>query len=554
MNKLLQSRGVAGAVAGVLAAGLALGSAQLAAGFIAAESSPVVAVGSAFIDITPRWLKEFAIRTFGENDKIVLLAGIVVTLALFAVAVGIVAVRRLNAGILGVGMFGIIGAAAVLSRPTAEFVHIVPSLVGAAFGSAALALLVSRIRRPDRTAYTGTAAADGTGPAAVTGPAAGTGPAGGSGRLSRLSERLTAGDRKGVGYDRRGFLLTSLAVGGAAAASGTAGRQLLASRFSVSASRGDVKIPTPASPAPPVPAGTALTVDGLPRYYTRNADFYRVDTNLVVPKVSPEQWRLKVHGMVDNEIALDFQQLLERRLIERDITLTCVSNEVGGPYVGTARWIGAPLRDLLREAGVDRRADQLVSRSVDGFSIGTPTRAVMDGRDAMLAVAMNGEPLPIEHGFPVRMVVPGLYGYVSATKWVVDLELTTFDAFDAYWVERKWSREGPIKTMSRIDTPRPLAGLKSGKVAVAGVAYAQQRGIDKVEVRVDGGEWNPARLSAENGIDTWRQWVWQWDATPGQHTLEVRATDRTGATQPSARANPFPNGATGWHSVVVIVS
>jgi hypothetical protein len=267
-----------------------------------------------------------------------------------------------------------------------------------------------------------------------------------------------------------------------------------------------------------------------------------------------EDWRLRVHGMVERELTLDLEQLLARPLIERDITLTCVSNPVGGRYAGNARWIGAPLRPLLEEAGLDPRADQIVTRSVDGFTIGTPTAVAMDGRDAMLAVAMNGEPLPLVHGFPVRMLVPGLYGYVSATKWLTDIELSSFDAFDPYWVQRGWAERGPIKTMSRIDTPTSFLEVPAGEVPVAGVAWAQHVGIDRVELRVDTGEWHEAELAGEDGIDTWRQWVYRWPATSGEHRLQVRATDRTGAIQTDDRAEPFPDGATGHHTIVVRVT
>ena len=251
---------------------------------------------------------------------------------------------------------------------------------------------------------------------------------------------------------------------------------------------------------------------------------------------------------------LTYAELVELPTIERDITLTCVSNVVGGHYVGSARWIGVPLATILELAGAKPGADQIVSTSADGFTVGTPTAVATDGRDAMLAFAMNGEPLPAAHGYPVRMVVPGLYGYVSATKWLVDLELTTFDAYDAYWVQRGWDAEAPIKTMARIDAPKPLARLAAGKVAVAGVAWAQHRGIEHVEVRVDGGAWHDARLAKVGSIDTWRQWVYEWDATPGNHNLEVRATDGAGVIQTDARNEPFPSGATGWHSVVVTVA
>ena len=258
--------------------------------------------------------------------------------------------------------------------------------------------------------------------------------------------------------------------------------------------------------------------------------------------------------MVERELTLTFEQLMARPLIERDVTLTCVSNPVGGEYIGNARWLGAPLADLLEEAGVDPAADQLVSRSVDGFTAGTPTAVVMDGRDAMLAIAMNGEPLPIDHGFPVRMVVPGLYGYVSATKWIVDLELTTFDAFDAYWIRRGWAQQAPIKTQSRIDTPRSGSRVRAGRVPVAGVAWAQHRGIAGVELRVDDGPWIAAELSVQDTVDTWRQWLVTWDATPGDHQLQVRATDRDGMTQPAEHEPPFPDGATGYHTAWVEVA
>ena len=293
---------------------------------------------------------------------------------------------------------------------------------------------------------------------------------------------------------------------------------------------------------------------GVGPFLTPNPDFYRVDTALFVPAIDAETWTLRVHGMVDRDLTLDLDELLARPMIERDITIACVSNEVGGRYVGNARWIGAPLTDLLQEAGVHADASQIVSRSADGFTIGTPTAVVLDGRDAMLAVSMNGEPLPLEHGFPVRMIVPGLYGYVSAMKWLVDLELTTLDAYDAYWIQRGWAKEAPVKTQSRIDTPASRAALAPGVVPVAGVAWAQHRGIERVEVRVDDGPWEVAELGAEDTVDTWRQWVYRWNATSGPHTLAVRATDGDGATQTTDRVPPFPDGATGHHTITVEVS
>lgn len=303
-----------------------------------------------------------------------------------------------------------------------------------------------------------------------------------------------------------------------------------------------------------------MRIPGLSGFITPNRTFYRVDTALVVPAVDARDWRLRIHGKgVTRPLTLTYQDLLDSDLIERDITLTCVSNQVGGPYAGNARWLGVPLARLLKRAGVrppsrGGPADQLVARSVDGMTLGTPVETVMDGRDAILALGMNGEPLPFAHGFPVRMVVPGLYGYVSACKWLADLELTTFGSYDAYWVKRGWARRAPVKTGSRIDTPKPFARPEAGTVPVAGVAWAQQRGIDRVEVRVDGGAWQTARLAAEDSTDTWRQWLWEWPARPGVHRLEVRATDRDGYIQTDRRTGTVPDGATGLHSVVVTVA
>ena len=315
-----------------------------------------------------------------------------------------------------------------------------------------------------------------------------------------------------------------------------------------------MRIPTPTSPAARSTAEFHPSVPGLEPFLTPNDVFYRVDTALLVPSVSAQTWSLRIHGMVERELVIDYEQLLARPLIERDITLNCVSNRVGGPYIGNARWIGAPLRDLLQEVGVHPGANQIVTRSVDGFTVGTPTAVVVDGRDAMLAVAMNGEPLPLSHGFPVRMIVPGLYGYVSATKWIADLELTTFDAFDAYWVQRGWAQQAPVKISSRIDTPRAGSRLASGTIPVAGVAWAQHVGIERVEVQLDGGSWADADLGAVDTVDTWCQWVYRWPATAGDHLLRVRATDDTGAVQTAAVAEPFPSGSTGLHTIEVHVT
>ncbi len=528
----------AGAVAGVVSAGVALGVAELVAHLVNRLAAPIVAVGGAVIDATPEWLKSFAIRTFGTNDKPILIGTIFLALVVVAALAGVIAVRRPVVGLAGVSLIGGVGAVAAVTRPTATLLFALPSILGAVAGSLALLLILRSFRRaPEPVAEPEVARDQRT-----------TVPVG-----ERLRTFLVANDRKGSAVDRRTFLATTLGAAAVGAAAGGGGRALLGKRLDVTAARSALRLPKPTSPAVPVPPGTDLRIAGLSPFRTSNEEFYRVDTALIVPQLSSDDWKLRIHGMVDREIELDFAGLLDRDLIERDITLTCVSNEVGGPYAGTARWLGAPLADLLREAGVRPGADQLLSRSVDGMTIGTPTAVVMDGRDAMLAVGMNGEPLPATHGFPVRMVVPGLYGYVSATKWLVDLELTTFAKAKPYWVRRGWAPTAPIKTMSRIDTPRPLQKIKAGKVAVAGVAWAQHRGVAAVELRVNEGEWQQARLAAVPSVDTWRQWVYEWDAVPGNYTLEVRATDRAGKTQPAKRVPPFPSGATGWHSTVVTV-
>jgi DMSO/TMAO reductase YedYZ molybdopterin-dependent catalytic subunit len=507
-----------GIVIGLVAAGVAIGVAQLAAGIVNPQASPIITVGQSAIDASPEWLKSFAIRTFGENDKLVLLAGIGAVLALISAALGIASVRRAWVGIAGLVAFGAIGVAAAVARPTGRLVDAVPTIVGAIVAGITLFTL-RRILFPSRA--------------------------------SSISPASSSPDA-GATIDRRRFLFAGALGAVAAAIAGGAGN-LLARRFQADASRAAVRIPAPASSAA-TRSGAGLSVPGLGPFYTPNNRFYRVDTALLVPAVMAEEWQLRVHGMVDREITLGYEQLLARPLIERDVTLACVSNPVGGRYVGNARWIGAPLKDLLEEVGVRPGADQMVTRSVDGFTIGTPTAVAMDGRDSMLAVAMNGEPLPLSHGFPVRMIVPGLYGYVSATKWLVDIELSSFDAFDAYWVRRGWAERAPVKTMSRIDTPVPFVDVTAGEVPVAGVAWAQHRGIERVELQVDEGPWLEAELAREDSIDTWRQWVYRWAATPGTHTLRVRATDGTGVTQTAARARPFPDGATGHHSVAVQVT
>ncbi|MFC8900780.1 molybdopterin-dependent oxidoreductase [Streptomyces cinereoruber] len=554
------------ALGGLVAAYVSLAVADLVASRVRPEASPVVAVGSAVVDRTPAALKDWAIRAFGENDKAVLQLGILLLLALFAVGTGLLALRHRVLGAAAVGAFGLLGALAAVTRPDSDSAaDAVPSLVGAAVGGLLLYVLVGRLLASRVGVGAGAATEAGAGAGAGAGPETGTGSGAGarSGVGARSGDGPEPGPHPGPGparADRRRFLVVAASSGLAATGAAALGRAVGSpAEESATASRAALRLPRPASPAPPVPAGARPAVPGISPFTTPNRDFYRVDTALVVPKVNADRWRLRLHGAgVREELTLTLRDLTARRTVERDITLACVSNEVGGPYVGNARWLGVPLADLLREAGVrppseGGPADQLVARSVDGMTIGTPVEEVMDGRDALLAFGMNGEPLPFEHGFPVRMVVPGLYGYVSACKWIESIELTTFDAYDAYWVPRGWSAEAPVKTQSRIDTPRPFGRPSAGTVMVAGVAWAQHRGVRRVEVRVDDGPWRDARLAAEATRDTWRQWTYPWEATPGRHTLTVRATDGTGATQPERRTDIMPNGAQGWHSVVVTV-
>jgi DMSO/TMAO reductase YedYZ molybdopterin-dependent catalytic subunit len=494
-----------GSVAGLAAAAVALGVAEVIAVFAGARSAPLVAVGGVVVDSVPKPVKNFAVATFGTHDKTALLTGTTILLAIFAAVIGAAAVRDLRLGLAGIGVFGIIGMAAAVTRPNSGPGSLFPALLGAAAGCGALVLLLRR-------------------PGPILDP-----------------------------YGRRRFLAESGGVLAGAAVVGLIGRQI-SDRQNVSAARARVALPTPASSAPSLPPAVSLNVPGESSFVTSNDDFYRIDTALSVPQVDPATWQLRIHGRVRNPMTLTFADLLARPMIERYVTLTCVSNEVGDTLVGNAKWLGVPLKDLLEEAGPMDGADQVVGRAVDGFTTGSPTAVLMDGRDAMLAVGMNGDPLPIEHGFPVRLVVPGLYGYVSATKWLSELELTRFSDFSAYWVPRGWSQQAPIKTESRIDTPRGGSNPRRGPVTVAGVAWAQHRGISKVEVRVDSGPWQQATLGAVPSVDTWRLWSWTWNAGSGDHQIQVRATDNAGATQTADIAPPDPDGATGWHTISVTVN
>ncbi|WP_245663384.1 molybdopterin-dependent oxidoreductase [Nocardia inohanensis] len=499
--------------AGLLAGATVLGVGQLVAAFIDPAASPFYALGATVVDHTPQALKQAAIRRFGSRDKDALFVSMAAVMAVGAAIIGLFERRRPVGSALLV-VLGAVVAGAAWQRPTATALFVLPAVAGTIAGVGVLRFLIQRA----------------PGPAAVP-PGVAEAPGAAS---------------------RRGFLFAAAGVAALVAGAAVAGRILATRLHDVVADRAGFVLPRVRA-APPAPAGVELPVDGITPFRTASRDFYRVDTALRLPALLSADWSLRIHGMTDRTVEFDFDRLREWTPVERVITLTCVSNEVGGNLAGTARWLGYPLAGLLSTAGVHSDADMVLSRSIDGFTAGTPLSAILDGRDALLAIGMNGEPLPVEHGYPARLIVPGLYGYVSATKWVVDLEITRFDRARAYWTDRGWADRAPIKTAARIDVPAAFATLDAGPVTVAGVAWAQHRGIDRVEVQVDEQPWQEATLAAEYSLDTWRQWRWQWQATPGTHTLRVRATDRTGVTQTADRAAPFPSGSTGWHNRVVTI-
>ncbi|MCW0212320.1 MAG: molybdopterin-dependent oxidoreductase [Pseudonocardia sp.] len=504
----------------MLAVGAALGVGHLVAGIISPSSSPYLAVGDTVIRYSPEPVTEFAKVTFGTADKPILLGGMAVVILLVAALAGIASRRSRTPGVVVVTVLGIAGFAAVAFAPSFAPLDLVAPLASLLAG-------VASFRWLHRLA------------------------------LDAAADRAVG--RKGGGVSRRNVLIgSSAAVGVAALASGGGG--LLLGR-GVDESRSAVTRMLAGStitPAPPIPAGAdfAAAVPGTTRFLTSNADFYRIDVALRIPQLRAEDWRLRIHGMVDREITLTFDDLLRRPLVERTITMTCVSNPIGGDLISTADFVGVDLRDILLEAGVQPGADQVFCTSTDGWTAGTPTDVVLEpGRGAMLAIGMNGEALPPEHGFPVRMIVPGLYGYVSATKWLTDMEITTFGRDrQAYWLQRGWAERGPIKTEARIDVPKGFSTTPAGPVDVAGIAWSQPRGISKVEVRMDGGAWQAAELATEVAGQTWRMWRARFDLAAGSHTVQVRATDADGATQTEQRADPVPDGATGWPATIFTVS
>ena len=498
-------------IAGVAAASVALGVAQLVGIPFGARADARAAIGSVAVDLTPGPIKEWAIQTLGSLDKLFVAVTVLVVIATIAAIAGTLETQRRPLGSAAIAAAGVLGCIAVLSRQGATALDTIPTVAGAACGVAALRLLTRRfspgLEDPeDRTDHA----------------------------------EPDAGRRRLVGYGLLGFGVVSGVVGAVIT-------QLV---HSVAADRNSFTLPRPRTSAPPIPADVQPNGVALPSFITASADFYRVDTALSVPQLSHGDWRLRVHGMVDREAIYSLEDLAHFDVVEMVTTLTCVSNPVGGRLISTGVWTGYRVADLLAAAGVHADADMMLSTSIDGFTAGTPVEALTDGRDALLAVGLNGQPLPIEHGYPARLVVPGLYGYVSATKWVVEMELTRFDRAEAYWTRQGWAPRGPIKTESRIDVPNGGQKVPMGPVVFGGVAWAQNRGVRAVEVRIDDGVWQSAELGASYSNETWRLWSFPWQAkSPGKQTITVRATDNTGATQTADQVGTVPDGATGWHTV-----
>lgn len=498
-------------IAGVAAAAVALGVAQLVGIPFGARADARAAIGSAVVDLTPGPIKEWAIQTLGSLDKLFLAVAVLVVIAAIAAIAGTLETRRRPLGSAAIAAAGALGCVAVLSRQGATALDTIPTIAGTACGVAALRLLTRRFE---------------------PGP----------------GDPEDSDDHDKPEADRRRLIVLGLL--GFGVLSGVAGAVITRLVHSVAADRNSFTLPRPRLSAPPIPADVQPKGVALPSFVTPGADFYRVDTALTVPQLSHGDWRLRIHGMVDREATYSFADLAGFDVVEKVATLTCVSNPVGGHLISTGIWAGYRVADLLAAAGVHPDADMALSTSIDGFTAGTPVAALTDGRDALLAVALNGQPLPIEHGYPARLVVPGLYGYVSATKWVVDLELTRFDKAEAYWTRQGWAPRAPIKTESRIDVPKDGQRVPIGPVVFGGVAWAQNRGVRAVEVRIDDGGWQPAEQGASYSNETWRLWSFPWQAkSPGRHTITVRATDNTGVTQTADRVAPVPDGATGWHTV-----
>jgi DMSO/TMAO reductase YedYZ molybdopterin-dependent catalytic subunit len=550
------------ALAGLIGGAVFLATAEVFALVFARAASPILAVGGFVIDIVPQPFKEFAIATFGEYDKIALLAGLGLAVVIASAIAGILQLVRPPLGVIALIIAGALSTAAIVTRAGVQPLAFLPPVLGTLVGSFILVLLIRRLRAwrdsvlPAKAPGAKQAAAE---KADVKTDAAATPPitkptATEAANAKGAKAKTVDGTSTPAGIDRRRFFVLTAIAGASAVIVGVASRAVSMTVSSVESIRDALKIPSPRSTVT-IPDGAELDIPGLSKLFTPNKDFYRVDTALTVPSIDPETWRLVIDGMVDKRVEMSFQDILDMGLDEYAITLTCVSNEVGGELVGNAKWLGVPLRDVLKKAGVKSGADMVLSKSVDGYTASTPLSALTDDNlDAILAVAMNGEPLPLEHGFPVRMVVPGLYGYVSATKWLTELKVTTFADDEAYWTPRGYSAEAPIKFSSRVDTPKIGEAVAAGKIPIAGVAWAQSVGIKSVEVSIDNGDWVPATLSAPINDDTWVQWFMEWDATPGTHYVAVRAINKNGDLQIEDRAPIAPDGSSGWQRSLVRVN
>ena len=513
------------ALAGLAAVLAGFGLAELVAGLIAPGASPVLVVGALLIDLAPAWVKELVISLFGTGDKAALLVFIALVSVALAALAGILEYRRPPFGRYVIVAAGLVALTAALTRAGASPFAAVPPVLAMVVAALVLTMLITRLR-------------------------AGSPPAAASGRPASITP--AAASRAAL--DRRRFLAYTGVSAGVGVLAAIGGQLLTAGSRAADAARALFPLPAPSTPGTPIPAGASFDIDGLTPIITPNAEFYRIDTALSVPRIDPSTWTLKITGLVENEVEIDFAELLALPLEESTTTLACVSNYVGGDLIGNAVWLGYPIGELLARAAPLADADMVLSRSQDGWTASTPLEALTDDRNSILAVGMNGEPLPLEHGYPVRVVVPGLYGYVSATKWVTELVVTRFDRETAYWSTRGWSEKGPVKLSSRVDVPRENATVDAGTVTVAGVAWSQHVGVSAVDVQVDGGDWNPATLADPISVDTWRQWRWDWAAPTGSHTIRVRATDADGLVQTSALADVAPDGATGLHEISVSVS
>jgi len=525
-----RSADLAAALAGAVAGAAGIAVAELLAGILGGAPSLVIAVGDLVIRYQPAGAKDVAVNLFGQNDKLALNLVVLAGALVLAAAIGVVARRRWMWGIWALAAVAVVLGLAALQEPlVGPLFAILTPVVAFAVSMQVLRALLAMIPAPAQAASPGPAGAT---PATRRSP------------VAQMPD-----------WDRRRFLITSGSIAAASVAVGVLGRALLIRQPSVPTTAEPVTLPVTAASLPPLPPAASLDVPGITPIVMPNNRFYRIDTALVVPRVDVSTWKLTVKGLVEREATYTYDQLKALGLFEQYVTIACVSNHVGEDLVGNAKWTGAHLRDVLSAAGVRPEATQIVGRSVDGFTVGFPTAWAMDpARDPMVAIGMNDELLPAEHGYPARLIVPGLFGYVSATKWLAEIELTTWEAFDAYWVPLGWSKEGPILTQSRIDVPHNGAQVKAGPVAVAGVAWAPDRGVTKVEISVDQGPWQAATLSAPISKATWVQWRFDWDAPAGLHRLEVRATDGTGDVQTDQVTPPAPDGARGHHHVDVNVA